>query len=101
MKSKPLEYHPGARLDVLEAVEWYELHEGGLGARFQSALREAEKFVSTNPAMGHPHRYGVGRWPLKTFPFALIYSDEPEMILVVAVAHYSRRPAYWQRRIEK
>jgi|SRR5580698_5858475 hypothetical protein len=101
MKSKPLEYHPGARTDVIESVEWYELHETGLGARFQAALREAEKFVSKNPALGFPHRHGVRRWPLKTFPFVLIYSDEPEAILVIAVAHLSRGPAYWRRRIEK
>jgi toxin ParE1/3/4 len=98
MKLKPVEYHPGARLEIIEAFEWYELHEPGLGARFQDSVAEAEKFVRRNPQLGAPGRFGTRKWPLKTFPYNLIYSDEPSAILIIALAHFSRQPRYWRRR---
>ena len=98
MKLKPVEYHPGAQLDVISAFEWYELHESGLGTRFQEELLTAEKFIRRNPLLGHPHKLGTRRRPLKVFPYVLIYFDEPDLILVLAVAHYSRAPGYWHRR---
>ena len=96
MKSKPVEYHPGARLDIIEAFDWYELHEAGLGGRFHSALTEAERFVRGNPQLGRLYDFGTRRWSLKVFPYTLIYSDEPETMLIAAVAHYSRSPDYWR-----
>ncbi|MEP7213207.1 MAG: type II toxin-antitoxin system RelE/ParE family toxin [Acidobacteriota bacterium] len=35
---------------------------------------------------------------LSRFPFSLIYYIEPDSIVVVAVAHHSRRPGYWRER---
>jgi toxin ParE1/3/4 len=98
MKSKPVEYHPGARLDAVEAQDWYELHEEGLGRRFQAALAAAEAFVRRNPSLGRPHEFGTRKWPLKTFPYTLIYSEEPAAIVIVAVAHFARDPGYWTGR---
>ena len=99
MKSKPVEYHPGARLDVFEAFDWYEIHEEGLGERFQAALAQAENFVRRNPQLGHPYKFGTRKWALKVFPYNLIYSDETELILILAVAHYSRAPDFWHNRL--
>lgn len=36
---------------------------------------------------------------LSRFPFMLIYSIEPEGILIVAVAHQRRKPGYWETRV--
>jgi toxin ParE1/3/4 len=99
MKLKPVEYHPGARLDAVLAFEWYEMHEAGLGTRFHEELAKAEKFVRRNPLLGHPHKFETRKWPLKVFPYTLVYSIEPDLILVLAVAHYSRAPGYWHRRL--
>jgi hypothetical protein len=35
------------------------------------------------------------------FPYSIIFSIEPEFILVVAVAHAKRKPGYWHDRVEK
>lgn len=101
MKLKPVEHHPGVRLDVIKAFEWYETHEAGLGARFQKELAAAEKFVRRNPLLGQPHKFGTRKWPLKVFPYILIYSDEPDLILVLAIAHFSRASGYWHRRLAR
>ena|SRR6266850_3018366 len=100
MKLKPVEYHPGARLEAIDAFKWYELHESGLGDRFQAALSDTETFVRQNPQLGTPHTFGTRKRRLKIFPYILIYSEEPTAILILAVAHVSRRSSYWHSRIQ-
>ncbi|MBE0545147.1 MAG: hypothetical protein IH623_27730 [Verrucomicrobia bacterium] len=69
MKSKPIEYHPAARLEMAEALEWYEWHEAGVGARFLFKLTETEKFVSRQPALGTPHRSGTRKRRMHIFSY--------------------------------
>ncbi|MCC7419912.1 MAG: type II toxin-antitoxin system RelE/ParE family toxin [Planctomycetaceae bacterium] len=36
---------------------------------------------------------------VRRFPYRLIYLvEDPDLILILAVAHTGRRPGYWQRR---
>lgn len=35
----------------------------------------------------------------KTFPYAVIYLDEAERIMIFAVMHMSRRPGCWKPRL--
>jgi hypothetical protein len=101
MKLKPVEYHPGARLDVVTAFDWYELRKPGLAARFQGELAAGEKFIRHHPLLGNPYKFETRKWPLKVFPYTLIYSDEPDLIFVLAVAHYSRAQGYWFNRLSR
>ena len=48
--------------------------------------------------------YGLSRGEARrhfrrTFPYAVIYVDDPDLILVLAVAHFKRRPGYWIDRL--
>ena len=99
MKSKPIEYHPAARLEIAEALEWYEWHEAGLGARFLSELGQSEHFIARQPSLGTPHRYSTRKRRMHIFPYNLIYADEPDAIWVLAVAHHARKPGYWLARL--
>ena len=55
--------------------------------------------------MQAPQRWAIGphstrRFLLKQFPFTLIYREQPSAdIQIVAVAHTSRKPGYWKRRL--
>ena len=33
------------------------------------------------------------------FPYVIFYAEYPERVHVLAVAHTSRRPGYWKKRI--
>ena len=39
------------------------------------------------------------RMLLHRFPLSIIYFEEPDAIVIVSIAHHSRRPGYWQTRI--
>lgn len=47
------------------------------------------------PQLGTPSYPGVRTWPLKDFPYTLVYRVQGEDITVMAVAHQSREPGYW------
>jgi len=59
------------------------------------------ELVGATPELGAPYVEGEGirRVLLQRFPFAVVYQVEPELILIVAVAHQRRRPGYWRDRI--
>jgi len=63
-----------------------------------------EQFDSTaslilaHPKLGKPVSSRVRALPISRFPYSVIYRITPEAIIVLAVAHQRRRPAYWAQR---
>ena len=100
MKSKPVEYLPGAQLDVEESAAWYEEQEPGVGDRFHAAVEMTEQKVRRNPQFGAPHRRTTRKRRVARFPHNLIYREEAERIVVIAVAHAKRREEYWDYRLD-
>lgn len=54
-----------------------------------------------HPYLGQSVAPDLRKTLLHRFPFSLIYSVETDQILIIAVAHYGRRPGYWQDRVEQ
>ena len=89
---------------MAEAAEWYEAKSAGVGGRFLDEVEKAVLMLSENPGLGAiwqdsalPREAEVRRFPLRVFPFLVIYVLEPEPV-VFAIAHGSRRPGYWAGR---
>jgi hypothetical protein len=36
---------------------------------------------------------------LQRFPFSVVYLDDPDLVIIVAVAHGKRKPGYWKDRL--
>lgn len=87
-----------ARLEILDAVEFYESQAPGLGAEYLNEVDDALELLSSHPQFGMPHLEGTRRVLLGRFPFDLVYLIESDTIIVVAVAHHRRRPGYWRDR---
>lgn len=89
-------FSPAARLELVEATQWY-LDEGGaaLAARFERDITRAIQLLALMPGIGSPNYHGVRTWPLKDFPYTLVYRMVDDSLTVVAVAHQSRKPGYW------
>lgn len=72
----------------------------GLGAQF---VNEAERTVATlagSPGLGAPvpGQDALRRWPLRRFPYYVLYNVDGAALLILAVAHERRRPGYWGER---
>lgn len=83
---------------MTEAALFYELAHANLGDDFLDDVRFAIDSVRERPKLGVDLGYGFRRVLVRRFPFSIIYFADPEQIVVVAVAHQSRRPDYWRRR---
>ncbi len=70
-----------------------------LRAQFVQAVRDAADWIAANPSAGSPIFVDY-RWvKTKRFKYLLHYRQlAPDLVLVYAVAHASRRPGYWLRR---
>ena len=66
----PWREHPAASTELLDAVEWYEERQPGLGESLKSELMEHLHFV------------------------------RDDVVVVVAYAHERRRPGYWRERLQ-
>ena len=61
-------------------------------------MHRALRLLAFMPRLGTPGYPGVRTWPLKDYPYTLVYRVQGEVISVIAVAHQSREPGYWAGR---
>ena len=90
------QFAPLAQQELVEATQRY-LIDGGVAVAegFEDAIRRALQLLVFMPKLGSPTYPGVRTWPLKSFPYTLVYRMASETITVIAVAHQSREPGYW------
>jgi toxin ParE1/3/4 len=90
-----------ARREFLSEVAYYDARVPGLGARFVAAVEEAVTRALAFPLTGSPASQSTRRVFVNSFPFAVVYRADEAGIVVFAVAHHARRPAYWQPRVQE
>jgi plasmid stabilization system protein ParE len=95
----PLEYHPLADRESRAALRWYLRRSGQAARRFDAELDRAETEIAADPNRWPRGPHNTRSFPLKRFPFQVIYRQRPSMIQILAVAHAKRRPGYWKRRL--
>lgn len=93
-----LEFHPEALAEFRAAAEYYEKQQTGLGSRFVNAVDAAVARIAEAPESWRIVEDDIRRCLTKVFPYAVLYSIEPDYILVVAVMHCRREPGYWRNR---
>ena len=89
--------------EAIEAAAWYEEQRPGLGIEFAEAFQAAldlleEDVVPLSNMPGNAGRAGAKRLILSRFPYDVVVREHRDTLIVVAVAHHSRRPAYWRGR---
>lgn len=94
-------YHEAAEDELLSEIGYLELRVPGLGRRFYAEVRRAESLIAQFPESAQEIVPGIRKRALRKFRFSLIYSIEKDGLLILAVAHHSRRPRYWVRRVSE
>ena len=89
---------PAARLEIIEAQDWYENEAAGLGARFRAELDRQALRILANPQQFPLMLAGVRRARLRRFPYGLFFRSLDDAIYVIACFHSSRDPLLWQSR---
>jgi hypothetical protein len=101
VSSQALKYHPEAAIEATEAVRWYLEQSSTAAIAFFEQLKIAEKKVVQVPDRWGSYMHGTQICPFTRFPYGLIYQQRKNYILVVAVAHFKRKPGYWKNRVPR
>lgn len=90
---------PEAERELTEGAVYYA-HEGGkeLGLAFVAEFERIVDLLCIHPNIGAEWRNSRRRFPLRHFPYSVVYYTHGEELRVIAIAHHSRRPGYWSRR---
>ena len=99
MSARRIEYHEGASADVTSAVTWYQRRSPKAALDFIEELRRASEVIREAPERWPIGKNKTRRFLLWRFPFAIIYSEQESVVTIWAVAHGSRRPGYWTKRL--
>jgi toxin ParE1/3/4 len=100
--SLPVDVHVDALDELEEAAAWYEARRPGLGFEFAAEIERVVASVAERP-LAFPRWKGedpVRRALASRFPYAVFFDIEPQRIVVMAIAHSSRRPGYWGARVK-
>lgn len=93
-------FTPAAREEFLGAMRWYLADGGQVPAEFfEHEVDRALRLLDFMPRLGTPGYGGTRTWPVRDFPYTVVYRVEADDgISVIAVAHQSREPGYWRGR---
>ena len=96
---KRVAYHRLAAKELTESALFYDQRRIGLGEAFLTEVEGVLALIRGHPELGQPGIQHTRSSPIRRFPFRIVYEVQPDRIGIVAVAHLSRRPGYWGRRM--
>jgi len=93
-----LHFHPEAKKELHQSVEYYEKKASGLEDEFLNEVVRTLDLIKAYPILGYPLKDSTRRMLVQRFPYSLIYSVQDDHIIVYALMHFHRRPGYWKSR---
>jgi plasmid stabilization system protein ParE len=94
-----LEFHPDALAEYEAAALYYRGQREGLQLRFVENVENAIERIVENPSAWRRFDGEIRHCLTHVFPYAVLYTIEPDYIFIVAVMHSRREPGYWRNRI--
>jgi plasmid stabilization system protein ParE len=92
-------FHPEAEAELNLSIDYYESIEPGLGYDFALEVYETIQRVVDFPKAWTTLDGEVRRSLVKRFPYGVLYSEEADGILILAVMNLHRAPDYWKHRV--
>lgn len=90
-----------AQEDLGEAITHYARVSPAAANRFVSRFETAIERIENHPGIGGRTKRGSRRFSTSDFPYSVIYREEATELMVFAIAHDSRQPAFWQARVSE
>jgi plasmid stabilization system protein ParE len=92
--------HPEAAQDLAAATDFYERMASSLVARkFLAEFERVGELLAANPGFGTPYDLPRRIYPLRVFPYSVIYRPTEQGIRVLILRHQNRKPSHGQSRI--
>jgi toxin ParE1/3/4 len=91
-------FHPEALTEYAEAVQYYVEQRAEVAQAFIDAVEDAIYRIRESPTRYVVIDEDVRRCMTRRFPYGILYTIDPDYILILAVMHCSREPGYWKNR---
>lgn len=92
-------FHAGAEQDVTNAQDFYEQHAGlQVATRFLDELQHVIQLLLQHPGLGTPTTRNRRVFPLKAFPYSVVYLSQDEHLRILIVRHQRRKPGFASNR---
>lgn len=91
-------FHPEAEAEFLDAIGYYEECEPGLGYDFAIEVHSTIETILSLPRAWTILDDDIRRCQTKRFPYGIVYSQDKDIIYILAVMHLHRDPGYWKDR---
>lgn len=91
-------FHPEAEVELIAEAKYYNECAHGLGERFIREIQAAVHLAAAFPKIGAPYKHSTRRVFPKTFPFSVVYREIADELVILAIAPFPRKPAYWRDR---
>ncbi len=89
-----------ADAEVEEALDWYKKISTALAQSFYEEFAAAIAWIQSYPDAWHPIMPNIRAKRLTRFPYSVIYGKANNgKLLMLALAHQSRKPHYWNNRV--
>jgi plasmid stabilization system protein ParE len=92
-------FHPLAQAELQDALDYYEQQQPGLGLEFLEEAYATIQRILQFPTAWPEASSRTRRCLTNRFPFGVIYQLRESDILIIAVMHHRRKPAYWADRL--
>ncbi|HMV42099.1 MAG TPA: type II toxin-antitoxin system RelE/ParE family toxin, partial [Leptospiraceae bacterium] len=92
---------PEAKKDLVQAVEWYEKNQEGVGLRLYEEVYDKIEALSKKPNSHSTFYREFRKASLKVFPFLIIYIIKEPIILIFAIWHKSRDSKKLLERVDR
>lgn len=92
-------FDPRAEEEFLQAAQYYEEKEPGLGLRFVLAVKEAVRIAGSRARIHREVGVGCRKCFVSRFPYVLIFRERDELLQIIAVMHTRRQAGYWKERV--
>ena len=88
-----------AQAELDEAAAYYADHASPrIAEAFLTEFVRAQQRLAEHPAIGTPLSKRLRIFPMRGFPYSIIYRQTADALLIYAVANQHRRPGYWRQR---
>jgi plasmid stabilization system protein ParE len=86
---------PGAEQDIANALDFYIEHAGlKVAERFLAEFERAAKLLIEHQGLGAPTTRGRRTFPMKVFPYSVVYRNLESGIRILIVRHQHRKPGF-------
>ena len=86
---------PGAERDIADALDFYAEQAGlPVARRFLAEFQRVAQLLIEHPGFGTPTTRGRRVFPLRVFPYSVVYRVLETGIRIIVVRHQHRKPGF-------